>query len=452
MKEFTAVQRKLSTASVGLVLTVAAGAASASGFQIYELSAAASGNAMAGATAGAENISYMAFNPAAIGRLEGTRFSISGAFIMPQFEVNNAVAGYPALPFPGSLPGDSSAEAGENAFVPSLYAKWDLAEDVSFGIAITAPWGLTTEYDNDWVGRYHAIKSELTTININPVVAFHVTPNLILAGGLVAQYAEATLSRAVDVGTQAALPPAPNPPFAAVSGKHDVYAEVTGDGWAYGFNLGLLWQLSEQTRVGLAYESEINHFLEGEVDYSPSNSPIAKAVVGTKLQDSNASAGISTPATVSAGIFHQLSDHWQLMANLSWTDWSSFDQLRVNFMDSTQPDSITRFEWEDTFMVSAGANYLINSSWKLRAGVGYDEAPVPDAEHRSPRLPDSDRTWLAAGLTWDVSKQFSVSASYAHVFLDNATIDIPAGNNKSSLTADTEGSADILSAQVSWRF
>lgn len=445
-----------------LTLAAAMGTAGASGFQIRELSATASGNAMAGATAGAESISYMAFNPAAIGRLDGTRIATSVGLIFAQFEVNNAEAEN-AVGTP--LGGDSTGEGGTNAVVPSLYAKWDLREDLRLGLAITAPYGLATEYDEDWAGRYHAVESDLKTINVNPVLAFKPTPDLTLAGGLVAQYADATLSSAIDFGTLGAGAAIANPAVAGafgalgitpIPGQQDGFVEITGDDWGFGFNLGLLWQFSDRTRVGLAYESEISHTLEGEADFEADDAGIAN-VLGASgaFQDTGGTASLDTPAVVSAGVFHQLNDRWQVMGEVSWTQWSSFDELVVEFDNPAQPDNVTEENWDNTFMVSVGANYLLNDRWTLRGGVGFDQSPVPDAEHRTPRIPDSDRTWAGLGFTWEGPDRLSVSASYIHVFFDDSEIDIPAtGHNaaRGSFTGDAEASVDILSAQVAWRF
>lgn len=443
-------------ALTALALAAVMGTAQGSGFQIREQSATGLGSSMAGVSAGgaAGDISTAAYNPAVVGFGRGNAISLFGSYIMPTFDITDAQA---TDSFGQPRSGDPDQEGSEDAFVPALAAQWQLDDAWALGLVTSAPWGLKTDYDEDWAGRFYGVESELATININPIVSFKASDRLQLAAGIQAQYADATLSNKVDYNV--AL-------FNATGGAQTApgtegLAEVEGDDWAFGFNLGLLYQPTEATRVGVAYRSRIDHELEGDATFGADDSASAgvrdtlRAGGNGIFNNGSGRADIELPAVLSAGIAHSLSDRWTLLGEVSWTEWSTFDELRVEFDDDNTPDSVKKEDWDDTYMVAAGAEYRLDGRWTLRAGVGFDESPVPD-DTRSPRIPDSDRTWASFGATFAPSDRFSVTGAYTRVELDDASIDLDAGDEgnaaRGSLTADTEGSVDIVAIQANWRF
>jgi long-chain fatty acid transport protein len=100
---------------------------------------------------------------------------------------------------------------------------------------------------------------------------------------------------------------------------------------------------------------------------------------------------------------------------------------------------------------SLGLNYRYNSAWLLRAGIAYDEEPIPDAQHRTPRIPGNDRTWLAFGANYRYSPALSFDVGYAHLFVDDTPIDVSTAT-AGALVGEYDNSVDILSAQVNWKF
>ncbi|RXE49389.1 OmpP1/FadL family transporter [Chromohalobacter israelensis] len=442
------------TLAVTLASTViASGHAAASGFQVREQSAKALGNAMAGAAAGAEDVSYMTYNPAAIGNVEGTQVAGGISYIDASFELTDASA---SSVTGASYTGNGNNEGGEEAWVPSFAFKTRLDERFDLGLAISAPYGLSTKYDKEWIGRYHAIETELKTIDIQPTLNYRATDRLNLAVGLRAQYADATLSNAIDLGALGAqarqLPP-------SAVGRYDGMAEVTGDDWGYGYTLGALFQATERTRLGISYRSEVELTLDGDVDYSSDNAMgqavLAGAQATGQLQDGGGKAEITTPANLNLGIYHQLTDRLALMANAEWTEWSSFKELTVEFDNGGQ--STTTENWDDTWAFSVGANYQLNRQWLLRAGLGIDESPVPDSEHRTPRVPDADRRWATLGATWMPTSNLGVTAGYMHVFGDDGDIDqnaTPTNENASrgNLSGTYEVEADVFALSMDYRF
>jgi long-chain fatty acid transport protein len=213
-----------------------------------------------------------------------------------------------------------------------------VGERVRLGLAVTTPFGLATDYPDGWVGRYHAVDTELRTYNINPAVAVRVTDWLSFGAGLQAQYADGELTNAVDFGTIGAGAPGGGIP-GAVPGTQDGFARLTGDDWAFGYNAGVLAEPVAGTRLGVAYRSEIEHRLEGDVDFTSDSAGIAatlRALSGA-FADSDAHLDVTTPATLSFGVHQEVGAKVAVMAEATWTDWSTFEDLIVEFENPDQP-------------------------------------------------------------------------------------------------------------------
>ncbi|TLF49852.1 transporter [Halomonas urmiana] len=436
------------TIAIALASTaLIAGQAAASGFQVREQSAKTLANALSNAAAGAEDVSFMAYNPAAIGNIDGNQVAGGVAHIDADFELQDATASQGPIVYGVN----QSGQGGETATVPSFAAKMQLNERFDLGLAIYAPYGLSTKYDEDWIGRYHAVETELTTIDFQPTLNYRASERLNLAVGLRAQYADATLSNAIDFGTAAALK-------GGTPGRDDVIGTVEGDDWGYGYTLGALFQVTDKTRLGASYRSEIDLTLDGDATFR-GTTPYSDGAVATeadpRIIDRGGKAELTTPANLNLGVYHQLTDRLALMANAEWTEWSSFDELTVEFEDSTD-DSTTTENWDDTWAFSVGANYALNNQWLLRAGLGLDESPVPSPEFRTPRVPDADRQWATFGATWMPSPELSITAGYMHVFADDGGIDQDGSKEenatKGSLNGTYEVEADVFALSVDYRF
>lgn len=433
------IRRKAFTGALGLMAALAsADSANASGFQLREQSSEGLGNAFAGSTAKAYNLSTVYYNPAGMTRLEGNQAAGSITWIAPVSEfsgTNTVTTGQPAAR--GLSSGGTGGDAIKDAAVGAVYAMWDARPDLKFGMAVTAPFGLRSEYEEDWVGRYHALESSITNINFSPSLAYRVNDNLSLGAGLQVAYAKARLSQAINLR---ALNPA----------LSDGKAMVEGDDIGFGGDLGVLYEFSPTSRIGLNYRSQIKHTLEGDARFEVS--PAIKTALGNpvSLRDTTASADLTTPDTVSIGIYHELSPRWAVMSDVQWTNWSTFRELRIKY-DSGRDDSVVDESWKDTWFFSVGATYTMDEQNKFHFGVAYDQTPV-DTEHRTARIPDSNRTWLSAGYTYDFSPKFQGNIGYTHIFADKADIREAGGNNSGELVGSYDSSVDIISASFVVKF
>lgn len=405
--------------------------ARASGFQLREQSSEGLGNAFAGATAKAYNLSTIFYNPAGMTRLEGNQVAASGTWIAPvaQFEGTNTMANGTRTR------GSDGGDAIKDAAVGAVYAMWDARPDLKFGLAVTAPFGLRSDYNEDWVGRYHALESSITDINFSPSVAYRINENLSVGGGLQVAYTKARLSSAINL---------------AALGAGDGKSTVEGDDIGFGGDLGLLYEFSPTSRIGLNYRSQIKHTLEGNArfDIAPAvkNTLIA---LGNNVRDTDATADLTTPDTVSLGIYHELSPQWAVMSDVQWTHWSTFKELRVKY-DSGRADAVTDESWHDTWFFSAGASYKLDDHNKFHFGVAYDQTPV-DNEHRTARIPDSNRYWLSAGYTYELNPNFQANVGYTHIFADSASIN-EASSTAGTLNGSYKAYVDIISTSLVLKF
>ncbi len=432
---------RLKNSLCALVPVVAAAQLHASGFAIIEQSVSGLGNAYAGGSAAAEDASTIFYNPAGITRLGAPELVVGTHLIMPSADFTNT--GSLTFTAPNNAPAATQG-AGDNggsaAIVPNIYYVHPLSQDLYVGFGVHAPFGLVTEYDEDWVGRYIAVKSDLATINFNPTVAYRVTDNLSVGMGLSVEYSDVQLTSAIDLNRDGTT---------ALDGFSDLKATSTD----FGANIGALYDFKQGTRVGIHYRSAITHDLEGDADFTVP-APL-DATAGVIFHDQSVSANLTVPETVSLSVFHQINEDWAVMADATWTNWSRFTVLDVNFSDpltESRAGAAVLEGWEDTMRYSAGLTYKASESLLLRAGLAYDESPVPNAALRSPRIPDNDRLWIALGATWSMSETMEVSVGYVHIFVDDPVVDNSAHSAGQWLRGTFEASVDIVSVAGTLRF
>lgn len=430
----------------GAAFMVASPPAWGAGFALKEQSGSAQGNAFAGATAGAEDISYMFFNPAGLTRHSGTRIMAGVSYIRPQIEPSN-MEGQTVLATP-IAGGDGGSDVGEDAFVPNFYGLHSLSDRLKLGIGVNVPFGLESNYDRDWVGRYHAVKSELLTVNINPNIAYRLTDQFSVGAGLQAQYVDAELSNAIDFGTIGAASGIPG----SMPAQQDGFAEVEGDDWGVGFTLGALFEVREGTRLGVGYRSQVAHELTGDARFETDEAGVGAALqAGGLFTDTGARANVKTPDTLTGGLYHELTPQIAVMGEVQWTRWSKFEELRVRFDNPDQPDSVTTQDWDDTIFLAAGATYRPSDRWALRVGYAFDESPVPD-ETRTPRIPGSDRHWLSAGARFQPVPGVTLDAAYTRIFMRDSHLDLraadPENTFRGDLSGDFDSHVDILAIQA----
>jgi long-chain fatty acid transport protein len=229
-------------------------------------------------------------------------------------------------------------------------------------------------------------------------------------------------------------------------GTVDGVTELQADDVGYGFTAGALITPMPATQIGIGFRSSVSHTLEGQA--------VITTPTGATAFRSDASADLDTPESVGISVHHQLTDRLGVAGTVEWTNWSRFDELRVEFANGA-PDNVVEENWQDTFFVALGANYQLTDSFRLRGGVAFDKSPVKD-DFRTARLPDEDRFWVALGGTWEMSDMVSFDFGFTHIFVQDASIQerfvAPPGPGASgTLNGEYENSVDIFAVQANIR-
>jgi long-chain fatty acid transport protein len=412
----------------------------ASGFAILEQGVKGLGNAFSEGATTADDATAIFYNPAGLTQVSGTSIVTGASLIAPAVEFSNRGSSQ----FGAPLRGGDSGEFAPNRIVPNFYAAWDLGGTVKAGIGVNSPFALATEYPQGWIGRYQALRSSLLTININPTIAAKISRDFSIGAGLNIQYADAKLSNAIDFGTigrQFGLPTAPQ--------SLDGLVDVQGQDWSLGFNLGVLYAPSRDTRIGLAYRSSIKHELEGKAAFTV---PAGAAALtrGGQFTNTSASAELDLPETISLSAYQRVSPKVAISGDVTWTNWSRFRELRIDFDNPRQPDVVQPENWKDTVRVALGVNYDVNPALTLRAGVAYDPTPVRD-EFRTARIPDGNRTWVSIGASYRPSPSLTLDVGYSHLFIPDVPID-EAGSTGDRLVGRYNAQVNIIGVQAVWKF
>lgn len=401
--------------------------AMAAGFHLREQSAAAQGNAYAGATAGAENGSYAYYNAAGLTRQKGLQVNLGATYIAPRATAKNVMS-------ESGTRGADVENVVHAAVSPNGTVSYQLNDRAFAAIAVNSPFGMITKYDRDWVGSDHGITSDLKSGAITPMFAYKATDKLSLGAGVQMQYVWAHLTSS----------------HTLAPGVRVNNVTTNGNDFDMGYQLGALYEFTDSTRVGVGYRSEINHKLKGKMKSSVSPSSEFNALTNQKI-----SAKLTTPAMLSMGVYHDINEKWAVMAEYQRVFWSSFQNLTFVGDRLNKPEGNidqVKEDWRDTNFYSIGTSYMLDNQWKLRLGLAYDQSAVRYA-HRTPRIPDSDRIWYSAGLGYQYNENLSFDMGYTYIKAHSARMNSAVtGNEGSDVSADYSNSVKVFAFSVNYAF
>ena len=449
--------------AIAAALTTISGLTNAGGFSLIEHGASGLGNAYAGSAAVAADASTIYFNPAGMLQLDSIEINLAGHAIVPDTTLtdegttlNTALGGTP-------VSGSSSVTNDDVTFIPNLYFNYPINNDFSAGLSVDVPFGSGSDYGDQWFGRYTATESSISIIDVNPALAYRINDRLHVGGGISVQFANASLQNSVDSGA-VCFATAPDPAVCVNAGLTpgnldvDSQAEIEGDSTAVGFNLGVMFIPADHTRIGVTFRSEVSHTLEGDATFD--NSPEFQALLDATMSPAFVSGGgqvdVTTPAMAAISIAHTLQAYEpvELLADVLYTRWRSFDQILIEFDNPAQPDVLQIQDYDDAFRFSLGLNFQYSPKVILRTGVAFDQTPVRGPSRNTARIPDTDRTWLSFGLGYKASERISFDLGYTHIFLDDVAINnsFPEQAGATFLRASVESNVNLFSAQVNYKF
>lgn len=436
----------MKAAAAAVMAVCAASAAHAAGFMLTEQSAGALGRAYAGVGVDGTDISGVYYNPATMTLHPGTQ--IQAGFVAVGLD----------LAFEGHDGTEAQKPVSENGqyntqAIPHGYISHQLNDSMWIGLAMTVPFGMGTEYDDNWTWANRGISAEVLTFDFNPNLAWKVSDKLSIGAGVSIQYAAADLKKRTGMNLS--------------DQEVSVDGEIDADSWAWGFNVGLMWSPLENLRFGLSYRSQINHHADGDLEVTnpklhggdmPSDMlPMLADVLGTH----DASASLSAPAWAMATAAWDVNELLSLYATFRWTDWSSFEELEIDGGTATIPIgpgvSIPRGDtiknhWQDTYLFSVGADLRFTNWWTFRAGIGYETSVIDEESYRTAIIPDADRWWFALGSSFQATKnmQIDVSAAWLHGTGERDLYDAEDSNKKIGRFEDLD--AYLFGVQLVYKF
>jgi len=417
--------RHLACLMIGLWMTVITAEAQAAGFGVFTHGAYALGQSNA-VTAHNYLPSAVFFNPALINALPGTQVEIGTTVIAPRQKFTSAATG-------------TGTDGVDSEYFPStFFMTQHLSDEFSVGLGLFNPFGLGTEWPQDWEGRYQTTQSELSTIDFNPVLSWQVSPDVSVAAGAAFMWLDATLQNKLNMA------------LVGLPGLPDGNQKFEGNGQGVGYNMGLSAKLSERTSLGISYRSAIDVRSDGKVS---TQLPAGSGAVAGLFPTTDARAKIHLPRQISAGIAYQISSKAIIETGFRWEEWSAFDELRITFDQPVagQTEKVTPREWNNSFAVNIGGQYKFTDTYSLLLGFLYENSPVPD-DTFEPVIPDSESCLYSIGMAAD-HKNFKYSISYGLQMKSDRdkhnTISAPDG---STANGTYEAYIHLLGVSFSYRF
>ena len=434
----------------GVCLGIVGGSSvNAAGFYIQEQSVSGLGSAFSGSVTSIEDPSTVYFNPAGMTKLKGIQAQAGVHLLIPSADIDNTGSTQAAALGGGPLSGGDGGNPYDPSPVPNAFITYQVNDQFWAGLGISAPFGLANEYDSDWFGRFDSIKTELTTIDVQPSIAYKVSDWLSIGGGINVQYADAELTSAAAAGPGAG-------PFAAGT---EGLSTLEGDDWSFGYTLGVQVKPRESTTIGMSYRSAVSHELEGRL-----------SAEGTTIADFDVAgrADLGLPDIATFGVAQDVGSKWKVHGQATWFGWNNFQEINATTDEtfSVLGGALTRNagdtvsnvvqNYQTTWAYALGADYEHSEDLTLRVGVQYDETPTTDL-YRTSRTPDGDRTWVAGGGTYDINENMSLDFAATYIWISDESISVNRNNSFSSalentFNADTSGNVGIVAMGLTYKF
>lgn len=408
------------------VIAGGVGEAVAGGFALREQSAYYQGLSFAGNAAGGDSLSSMFWNPATVTNAEGFTSESHHSLIIPRVEINPDATTRAIVTGAGGTP-SGSGDIGVDAWVPSSYMGYKVNEQLYVGMSINAPYGLQTKPNHNWAGQVYSRTSKIFSINASPTVGYKFNDMISVAVGAQIQYFKISLKRAI-------LPTTGAPSLT-----------LDGDDVGFGVTAGLTITPMEGTAIGLGFRSAVAHTLDGNV-----TTPIGLAAAAPVAGRYGINASLMTPELVTLSIKQRINDQFRVMGTLEWSNWSRLKAPPVTFTSNGSTLTTLPLNYNDGFYVALGGEYDWNEQLTFRAGAAYEWSPI-DTDIRGTRLPDNDRIWVSAGMTYRHNERLSFDLGYTHIFGTDTNINIQPGHQDFAglpFAADVDSQTDILSASL----
>lgn len=429
--------KKTDVVKASLVCLVSASTSYGAGFALYQGSAAGNADSTYGTAKGGEPGSQY-LNPASITSVPGTQIQVGMIAVAPQATVEGT------NPYTGA---QYSQDGKDNIWpIPHAYVTHQLNNDWWLGLGLYTRFGLGSEIEDTWFGRYNSYDAEISSFNISPIVAWKAADWISLSAGLSIQYFDITLKQKIDAAGIAKLRNYNDPSYS----PYDIDQELSADSVGFGVDLGVMMNPMDKVNVGLAYHSRIDQACEGEAQYTKP-APVA-AMMPSYFNNTSISGDITLPDMIMSAITYDVTEKLTLGLGLTYTAWSTYDELKIDFEDPILPgktQSISEKDWNDALRYTAGMTYEVDDAVTLRASYTYDDSPFNDA-NLDYIVPADNRHILAVGAGYKMDN-WVFDVCYFYEIIEDK--DVPAHVAGGVIPSEfVDGSAHSLGLSVTRKF
>ena len=398
-----------------------ASTASAAGFQLTEQSVAGMGRAHAGAGIVGDDVSAIHFNPAGMTLLHGLQTTVAGTYVSLDIDYKG-------------LNGARENGRDKPASIPAAFLSYQVNDSLWLGLAITSPYGMRIRYGSDWSENQRGISGSVTTVDINPNIAWKVNDYISIGGGVSALWTHSKIKSGLPAKQTQALR------AALGGGSLDIplggQFEYKGSDWMFTYNLGLMVSPTEDLRFGVSYRSSAHVTARG--DYYIRGNAVMNG-------EGDGKGRLQTPETVYISATWKPIQKLRLSGLARWANWKKFENMRFSMdnlsnlhatqgaMDLAQsfPPALAQGaigeiqsklgnvnienNWKAAWLFSLGADLDVTDQWTIRGGVALETDPIKQQNLRTALIPDTKRLWLTCGLSWKPTPKWQVDMAYGHI-------------------------------------
>ncbi|MDH2076986.1 MULTISPECIES: OmpP1/FadL family transporter [Pseudomonas] len=423
---------KLIKSSVAGGLLFASLQAEAGGIMIYEAGHEGTGLANAGSAVMASDPSILMTNPAGISQLAGTQINFNAQLILGDvsFSRDNA----------NTFGGNEGGNALKYLPGSSFFISHQLDERSSIGFGMYGNFGLALDYDDDWAGRYFAQESAIIGVSFQPTYAYKITDDLSV--GLGPRFMLGYFRTEVAVNNN----------VLGLGNAEDGQLRYKDTDWGTGANVGVLYNLNERTKLGLAWTSKIKLKFEDKPELKKITNPLLRLALN-RLDADQLNVDMNVPQTVTTSVSYQLDPQWTLLGSLGWQDWSDFGKVGVEVDTGLGSTSRTaQRQYKDTWHASIGAQHQINPKLRWNVGLGYDSSAVDDKD-RTVDNPMNEAWRLATGVSYALQEDVDVHMSYTLIYLGDMDVQQTKARSGGSVSGEYKNAAlHVLGGGMVWRF
>lgn len=431
----------------------------ASGFQLFEESAAGVGDFHSGASAEGNDASIAWYNPAGLVLFNQPTFTLSavGVNLGLTFDgtvQNNASTRIPGLHHSSHIENlqasNETGSASSDVFItiPAFHLIVPVNDRFFLGLSVVVPFGLETDWPTNSILRYSATDTQLTDIDITPSFAFKINQQFSIGAGIDINHVSATFDQVVGLGELK--------PY-----NTDSLSENTASEWLPSWHAGLLYQFTPQTRLGLTYHSGLKVNATGTSTLTGPLVQLATNNGSDSFSSYDLKSKVNLPAYTTMSIFHQINPTWAIKGSATYTEWEVFKNVPLfNVAGVEQVAASTSFQpvlldvnvpqnFHNTWLLSTGVNFQQNEKLLWRVGLGFDQDPTNNTD-RNARLPDGNIFAIALGLHVAFTKQISIDMGYQHLMTADGNINNTGvvGAQNTTVIGTTDNNGNLFALQL----